>query len=77
MKYINLFNIISELKCNISKTKLILIRFFDREHKLYPDINLKWGDDFTLLGLFIDNKMEKIETNLDHTDQNVINLINK
>ena len=35
------------------------------------------GDGFTLLGFYINNKLEILETNLDCLDQKVNNLINK
>ena len=48
-KYSDAFSNISDLNCNISKTKVIPTGDFNREHVLFPDIKLGWGDDFTLL----------------------------
>ena len=76
MKYIKAFSKISGLKCNISKTKVIPIGTFDKD-KICPDIDLNWEDDFTLLGFYIDNKLAKLETNIDRIDLKVNNLINK
>ena len=65
MKYIKTFAKISGLHCNISKTKVIPIGDFNLENKLCPDINLDWEEDFTLLGFYIDNKLEKLGKNLE------------
>ena len=77
MKYLEKFSKISGLKCNISKTKVIPIGDFDSKHKICPDINLNWEDNFTLLGFYIDKKLEKLDKNLEMIDHKVINLINK
>ena len=62
VQYLNAFSLILGLKCNISKTKVIPIRTFDRAN-ICPEINFKWEDDFTLLGFYIDNKLAQLETN--------------
>ena len=76
VKYLDAFSKISGLKCNISKTKVIPIGNFDKTN-ICPEINFKWTDTFTLLGFSIDNKLVKLDTNLDRIDKKVCNLINK
>ena len=76
MKYIKTFAKISGLHCNISKTKVIPIGDFNLENKLCPDINLDWEEDFTLLGFYIDNKLEKLGKNLEKINKKVSSLIN-
>ena len=77
MKCINAFSKISGLKCNIEKTKVVPIGRLDRVARICPDINLVWGDDFTLLGFYIDNKLENLKQNLGNINNRVKNLINK
>ena len=76
MSYLDAFSKISGLKCNISKTKVIHIGLFDKDNKLCPDIKLNCEDNFTLLGFYIDNKLEELETNIDKIELKVNNLIN-
>ena len=77
MKYLTAFAKISGLKYNIGKTKVIPIGDFDKENVLCPGNKLYWNNDFTLLVFYIDNKLEKLNKNLDIINQTVINLINK
>ena len=77
MKYLTKFTQISELKCNIGKTKVILIGDFYRDNKLCADINLDGEEDFTFLGFYIDSRHDKLDKNLWRNDQHVIELINK
>lgn len=67
--YLNLITQISGHECNIPKTKVIPIAHFDKENKLYPDIKLYWKDDFTLLGFYIDNILDKLDMNIEKIDQ--------
>ena len=75
MKYIEAFSRISGLNCNVDKTKVIPIGSFDMINKICPDIDLEWQEDFTLLGFYIDNKLEKLRKNLDIIQVKVTNLI--
>ena len=45
--------------------------------KICPDINLEWGNDFKLLGFYIDNKLQNLKQNLGNINSRVNNLINK
>ena len=38
---------------------VIPIGNFDMTNKICPDIDLKWQEDFTLLGFYINIKLEK------------------
>ena len=76
MKYIDAFSKISGLKCKV-KNKVIPIGDFDRVNKICLDIDLEWQDDFTLLGFYIDNKLEKLDMNLININNKVTHLINK
>ena len=56
---LNLFWEISGLKCNISKTKVIPVGVFDGEN-ICEDLKLSWENDFTILGIEIDNKLKNL-----------------
>ena len=58
---VNAFSKISGLKCNIEKTKAVPIGSFDRVNRICQDIKLNWSDEFTLLGFYIDNKLQKLK----------------
>ena len=77
MKCITTFSKISGLKCNIDKTKVIPIGRLEEVDKICPDIKLEWGNDFTLLGFYIDNKLQNLKQNLGNINARVKNLINK
>ena len=61
MKILNDFSSLSGLQCNIEKTKCIPVG--GNNNKICPDINLEWASSFTLLGLDVDQKLEKLGEN--------------
>ena len=46
-------------------------------NNICPDFKLDWESDFTLLGFYIDNKLEKLQINLDNIHKRVTALIHK
>ena len=64
VRYINHFKDISGLGANIDKTMVIPIgKFFNPGITICPELPLKWKANFTLLGLNIDNKLNKLQEN--------------
>ena len=64
MKTLNDFATLSGLQCNIEKTKCIPIGGnCDLNDKICPDIKLEWESTFTILGLEVDQKLEKLGNN--------------
>ena len=76
-RYFAEFSKISGIECNIEKTKVVPIGDFDKENKIGHDIKLVWEDDFTLLGFYINNKLENLKQNLWVINTRVKNLINR
>ena len=64
MKCVDVFSKILGHKCNIEKTKVVPIGDFYGENRICQDIKLDWCDEFTLLGFYIENKLEKLKQNL-------------
>ena len=63
IKYIEDFKSISGLAANLDKTNVIPYgKFFNPGCKICPDLDVKWVDNFKLLGIEIDNKFEKPAT---------------
>ena len=61
IKYIENFKQISGLATNLDKTNVIPCgKFFNPGNKICPELELNWTDNFKLLGLDIDNKLEKL-----------------
>ena len=58
VKILNLFWEISGLKCNLSKTKVMPVGKFD-EGDICSDLKLSCEKEFTILGVDIDNKLNK------------------
>ena len=59
IKYIEDFKKISGLAANLDKTNVIPFgKFFNPANKICHDLKLNWTDNFKLLGLEIDNKLE-------------------
>ena len=58
------FSQLSGLHCNLDKTKVVPIGGnFDIQNKICPEINLEWVTSFTILGLMVDQKLEKLSDN--------------
>ena len=49
----------------------------DPKQKLCEDINLEWGTEFRILGFNIDNKLERLHSNIDSCTRKVRAIINK
>ena len=45
--------------------------------KICEDINLEWASEFKILGFFIDNKLEKLHSNVESCTRKVRAIINK
>ena len=56
VEILNHFWEISGLKCNIGKTKVIPVGVFEGEN-ICLDLKLSWENNFTILGMEIDNKL--------------------
>ena len=60
-----LFHSVSGLKCNLDKTFVVPVGNF-RKDNLCSDLkDLKWVDEFKVLGIVIDNKLKKLKKNFD------------
>ena len=78
MKCLIDFHKLSGLQCNIDKTMVIPIGgITDPTIKICEDINLEWASEFKILGFFIDNKLEKLHSNVENCTRKVRAIINK
>ena len=59
-----LFHSVSGLKCNLDKTFVVPVGNF-RKADMCSDLDLKWVDEFKVLGIVIDNKLKKLRQNFD------------
>ena len=59
-----LFHSVSGLKCNLDKTFVVPVGNF-RKDDMCSDLDLKWVDEFKVLGIIIDNKLKKLRQNFD------------
>merc|ERR1711872_156388 len=74
--YIEEFKLISGLAANLDKTNVIPYgKFFNPGQKICPDLDVKWVDNFKLLGIEIDNKLEKLNINFDKALAKAQNII--
>ena len=64
-KILTLFHMVSGLKCNLDKTFVIPVGNFTKEN-MCQDLNLKWVDSFTVLGITIDNRLNELQNNFQH-----------
>ena len=61
IQYIKDFKQISGLAANLDKTNVIPYgKYFNPGKKICPDLEVKWTDNFKLLGFEIDNKLENL-----------------
>merc|ERR1712215_324547 len=65
-----LFHSVSGLKCNLDKTFLVPVGNF-RKADMCSDLDLKWVDEFKVLGIVIDNKLKNLKKNFDKIYDNV------
>ena len=61
-KILTLFHTVSCLKCNLDKTFVIPVGNFAKGN-MCQDLNLKWMDSFTVLGITIDNRLKELQQN--------------
>ena len=61
-KILTLFHSVSGLKCNLDKTFVIPVGNFAKGN-MCQDLNLKWMDSFTVLGITIDNRLRELHQN--------------
>ena len=61
-RILTLFHKVSRLKCNMDKTFVIPVGNFAKEN-MCQDLNLKWMDSFTVLGITIDNRLKELQNN--------------
>ena len=74
--YIEEFKLISGLAANLDKTNVIPYgKFFNPGQKICPDLDVNWVDNFKLLGIEIDNKLEKLNINFDKALAKAQNII--
>ena len=58
------FRRLSGLLANLDKTKVIpFSKFFDLKEKIGKNLPLDWDDNFTLLGIDIDNRLKNLDQN--------------
>ena len=67
---------ISGLKCNVSKTKVIPVGNFETGG-LCDDLGLTWDDNFTILGIDIDNKLKCLDDNFTRINKKVRGIISR
>merc|ERR1711942_640425 len=68
---------LSGLQCNIEKTMVIPVgEINDPQQKLCEEINLEWADEFRILGFNIDNRLERLHTNIEICTRKVRAIIN-
>ena len=48
----------------------------DPQQKLWEDINVEWANEFQILGFNIDNKLERLHTNVESCTHKVRAIIN-
>ena len=65
VEILNHFWEISGLKCNIGKTKVIPVGVFEGEN-ICQDLKLSWEQDFTILGIEIDNKLNLLNKDFEN-----------
>ena len=76
IKYIEDFKEISGLAANLDKTNVIPFgKFFNPGNQICHNLKLNWTDNFKLLGLEIDNKLEKLGSNYDKAHVKAQNII--
>ena len=76
IKYIDEFRQISGLAANLDKINVIPFgKFYNPGNKICHDLELNWTDNFKLLGLEIDNKLEKLGVNYDKAHVKAQNII--
>ena len=74
--YIEEFKLISGLAANLDKTNVIPYgKFFNPGQKICPDLDVKWVDNFKLLGFKIDNKLQQLNINFDKALAKAQNII--
>ena len=61
-RILTLFHAVSGLKCNLDKTFVIPVGNFAKG-TMCKDLNLKWVDSFTVLGINIDNRLKYLQDN--------------
>jgi len=61
-RILTLFHAVSGLKCNLDKTFVIPVGNFAKG-TMCEDLNLKWVDSFTVLGITIDNRLKYLQDN--------------
>ena len=61
-RILTLFHAVSGLKCNLDKTFVIPVGNFAKG-TMCKDLNLKWVDSFTVLGITIDNRLKRLQDN--------------
>ena len=60
------FKLISGLAANLEQTNVIPYgMFFNPGNKICPDLDVKWVENFKLLGIEIDNKLENLNINFE------------
>merc|ERR1712208_65059 len=67
---------ISGLKCNVSKTKVIPVGNFEMGG-MCGDLGLTWDDNFTILGIDIDNRLKCLDDNFTRVDKKVRGIISR
>ena len=67
---------ISGLKCNVSKTKVIPVGNFQMGG-MCQDLGLEWADQFTILGIDIDNKLQRLDDNFNRINKKVRGIISR
>ena len=60
-----LFHSVSGLKCNLDKTFVVPVGNFRKDNMCSDLKDLKWVDEFKVLGIVIDNKLKKLRKNFD------------
>merc|ERR1712215_109433 len=78
-KTVGIFNHFWEilgLKCNIGKTKIIPVGVFEGEN-ICLDLKLSWENNFTILGMEIDNKLKSLSKKFEIVYNKTRSIINR
>ena len=76
VRILNNFFLISGLKIQVEKTQVIVFGPLpQREYRLCPEINLKWEQSFTLLGIDFDPSLKNMASNFEKKVAEIIKTI--
>ena len=77
VRYIENFSNLSSLHANLDKTKVVPFgNNFNIKDKLCQNLPFEWENNFTLLGIEVDNRLEDLDCNFNIVHSRTPSLIN-